>query len=85
MSDSNQTATIKDIHKAITQANYIANTLELENQRLKYLLDNLKLTEQISSQRIIMQELTHIMAPKEIYVLYGLNPDIINSLTVSTR
>ncbi len=32
-----------------------------------------------------MQELTHIMAPKEIYVLYGLNPDIINSLTVSTR
>jgi len=48
MSDSNQTATIKDIHRAITQANYIANTLELENQRLKYLLDNLRSTQQIS-------------------------------------
>lgn len=48
MSDSNQTATIKDIHKAIIQANYIASTLELENQRIKYLLDNLKLSEQIS-------------------------------------
>lgn len=32
-----------------------------------------------------MQELSLIMPLKEAYLLYGLDPSIINNLTVSTR
>lgn len=47
--ENNQKATVKDIHKAIIQANSITTTLELENQRIKYLLKNLKQVEEFAS------------------------------------
>ena len=80
--ENNQKATVKDIHKAIIQANSITTTLELENQRIKYLLKNLKQVEEFASQEPIMQELALIMSLKDIYILHGMDVSLLNNLTI---
>lgn len=82
--ENSQKATVQDIHKAIIQANSIASTLELENQRIKYLLKNLKQVEQFASQESTMQELSLIMPLENIYILHGIDVSLLNNLTISS-